>query len=50
MMRSFRDCEGRRHTVRMTDEEILDRQIYWAGCGLVTLVCCVALVIASGIF
>ena len=48
--RRFTDCMGRKHRVEMTEEEILDRMVYWAGFTVVTALFGAAMVIASGIF
>ena len=47
--RRFRDAEGRMHTVRMTDEEVHERRVYWAGFVTICIVSATVLTIVSGI-
>lgn len=49
MYRTFSDQLGRKHRVRMTDEEVLDRWRYWVSFFGICLLCGAALTIASGI-
>ncbi len=48
--RIFRSHGGRICIVRLSDEEIREKRLYFAGCAVTTLIFSATLVIASGIF
>ena len=47
--RRFWDAERHMHTVRMTDEEVHERRVYWAGFVTICIVSATVLTIVSGI-
>lgn len=49
MTRQFVDHAGRRHRVEVSSEEIRDRAKYWAGMLIVSVMCLVAVTVASGV-